>query len=397
LLQTLPESDEHARQELTIQIAKGDLLVRTTGFATEETGRAFGRARELCEHFGNNSQWFSVLDGLRMFHRFRLELRTSSQLEERRVSIAERLNDPARLAVAHGALGSSLLWMGELAPAREHLEHVRSVTGLAQGALPLEPTDYYFLSAGFSFLAWNLAILGFLDQAVKLSLEAVAWAQALSRLPYALTVALLYVSELDQFRRDVPKALEHSAGALGISAEYEFPAMASMASVIHGWARSCRGEVESGIAEIRQGIAGTEATGIRAPTFLLLPLIEAYMNIGRTDEASRLLAETLETVDQTGHRLQEAELYRLKGELLLNKCNEAEAETCFRRAIEVARSQSAKWWELRATMSLARLLAKQGRRHEARSMLAEIYNWFTEGFDTADLKEAKALLDELSA
>jgi predicted ATPase len=121
------------------------------------------------------------------------------------------------------------------------------------------------------------------------------------------------------------------------------------------------------------------------------------MRTGRTEEAGRLLAEALETAHKTSQRLHEAELYRLKGELLeKTPFNEAEAGTCFRRAIEIARAQSAKWWELRATTSLARLLASQGRRDDGRSMLSEIYNWFTEGFDTADLKDAKALLDELN-
>ena len=396
LLQTLPESDKRGRQELAFQIARGDSLFITVGFAAEETGRVFGRARELCEHFGDKTQLFSVLHGLRLFHRFRLELQTSSQLEEQLVSIAEQLNDPVRLAVAHGTLGSSLLWMGELVAARKHLELARGVTGFSEGGAQWEPRDYSTLSAGLSFLAWDLAILGFLDQAMSTREHALAWAHGLSR-PFPLTVALLYVSELDQFGGDVQSAQEHSGGALGIAAEYEFTAMASMAAVIHGWARSCRGDAESGIAEMCRGIEASEATGVRAPTFLVLPLIETYMRIGRAHEASRLLAETLEAVRQTGHRLQEAELYRLKGEFLLSLSrNEDGAEACLRQAIAIARGQSAKWWELRATMSLARRLRDTHRRDEAGAMLAEIYGWFTEGFDTADLKDAKALLDELS-
>jgi predicted ATPase len=191
-------------------------------------------------------------------------------------------------------------------------------------------------------------------------------------------------------------AQDHSASALGIAAEYGFFGVMS-ATVIQGWARSCLGEAEIGIAEMRRGIAGAEAAGMRTPSYLLIPLAEAYVSIGRTDEAGRLLAEALETTDQTDQRMQEAELYRLKGELLLKPpAGETEAESCFRRAIEIAQRQSAKWWELRATTSLARLLAKQGKRDEARAMLAEIYGWFTEGFDTLDLKEAKALVNELN-
>jgi predicted ATPase len=252
------------------------------------------------------------------------------------------------------------------------------------------------IAASLSFFAGDLAILGFLDQATNVSQEVVAWAQGMSR-PLTLLLALVYVSLADQFRGDVQAAEEHSASALGMASEYRFPHFASVATVVEGWARGCRGQAESGIVEMRRGISGLEATGVRTPTFLLVPLAETYVKIGQPEEASRLIAGALETAQQTGQRLHEAELYRLKGELLLKPpCNEPEAETCFQRAIEIARGQSAKWWELRATSGLARLLAKQGRRDEARAMLAEIYNWFTEGFDTADLKDAKALLDELS-
>jgi tetratricopeptide (TPR) repeat protein len=395
LLGSLPEGPERARQELALQIARAESLIETRGWAAPEVGRAGTRARELCARFGDNAQLFYILACLRLFHRYRLELQTSRQLEEQLVSIAEELDDPAKLARAHGALGTSLLWMGELAAAKEHFERVRGPTGSIEGGLLVEAMDYNQMAASLSFLAWDLAILGFFDQAMKSSQQILAWAQGLSR-PSPMALALLFVSLLDQFRGDVQAAQDHSASALGIAAEYGIPSPMSMAAVIQGWTRSCRGEAESGIAEMRRGIADTEATGVRTPTFLLVPLVETYVRIGRTDEASRLLAEVLETAHQTGQRMHEAELYRLKGELLLRApCNEAEAETCFRRAIEIARGQSAKWWELRATMSLAGLLAKQGHRDEARAMLAEIYGWFTEGFDTVDLKDAKALLDKL--
>ena len=396
LLQTLPDTDERARQELPFQLSKGEALYVTAGFAAEEAGRVFSRALELCRRLGDDSQLFSAILGLRLFHRFRLELHTSSQLEEQLVSIAEWQNDPGRLAVAHGALGLSLLWMGEFIAARGHLEQARGLLGSIEAQLRFEPLFHNLMAGALSFLAWDLAILGFLDQAAKASQQALAWAQSLSR-PFALVTALLYLSVLDQTNGDVEAARERSANVLEISAEYGFASMASMAAVIQGWARGCRGEGESAIAEMRRGIAGAEATGVRAPSFLLIPLAETYMRIGRTDEANRLLTETLETAHQTGHRLQEAELYRLKGELLLKTSrDELQAETCFRAAIEIAQRQSARWWELRTTISLARLLAKRGRRDEAHTMLLEIYNCFTEGFDTADLKDAKALLDELT-
>src|ERR1700730_4729223 len=171
------------------------------------------------------------------------------------------------------------------------------------------------------------------------------------------------------------------------------------ATSLRGWANSAQGRSEEWIGQIQEGMAASRATGAELfrPYFLCL-LAEAYMEAGRLDEGLRALTEALAAADENENRNYEPEMHRLKGELLLKRddSNIAEAQGCFERAIEIARKQSAKSLELRATMSLARLLAKQGRRDEARTMLADIYNWFTEGFDTADLKDAKALLDDLS-
>jgi predicted ATPase len=390
LLQSLPESPERYLHELVVQIARGQSLQATQGFAAPETGRTFGRARELCERFGDPAQLFSVLYGLFLFSRWRLELQTARQVAEQLVSTAKELNDPAKLVRAHGTLGASLLWLGELGNAREHLEWAKDTTGPAGD-------DPFQTASSLVLLAWNLAVLGYLDQAMRVRQQVLDWVQGLS-MPFTLATTLQLTCVFDQLRRDDPAALEHSGSLLQIGADYGFPGPTSIATVIHGWARSCHGEVESGIAEMCRGIADNEANGARSPSFLLVPLADTYVRIGRTEEASHLLADTLERAHQTGDRMQEAELYRLKAELAVKASRDgAEAEICFRRAIKIARGQSAKWWELRATTSLARLLASQGQANEARTMLSAIYGWFTEGFDTADLKEAKALLDEWSA
>jgi class 3 adenylate cyclase/predicted ATPase len=395
LVGTLPEGPERSRRELALQTGKGRSLYVTQGWSGPETGRAYQRARELCLRFGDDTQLFSVLWGLRLFHRWRLELQTSREMEEQLVSIAEALNNPVMRANAHGALGSSLLWLGELEAAREHFERVMSQGGWVDNRLLMNASDYEQMAASLSFFAWTLAILGFLDQATRLTDTAIAWAQGQSR-PLVLMLVLMYVSLLDQFRGDVSAALEHGAGLRTIAAEYRHPHMDSIAAIIEGWADAHRGEIENGIAKMRVGIAKAEATGLRAPTFLLTPLVETDIAIGRNDEARRLVGQALEIARRTGQRLHEAELYRSKGELLLKASDETEAETCFQKAIEIARYQSAKWWELRATTALARLFVRQGRHGEARAMLAQIYNWFTEGFDTTDLKEAKTLLAQLS-
>ena len=192
-------------------------------------------------------------------------------------------------------------------------------------------------------------------------------------------------------------ALDQSAAAFAIAAEYRLPRFILHTIVIRGWAQALRGEAESGVLEMRRGIAEYEASGMRAPAFMRVPLAETYLRTGQLEEARSLLTSTLETVRQTDHRMHEAELYRLKGDLFRQSSNSTKAQACFRRAIEIAKAQSAKWWELRATMSLARLLAEQDRRDDAHAVLAKIYSWFTEGFETADLKDAKALLNELSS
>ena len=396
LVGTLPEGSDRFRLERALQTAKGRSLYVSQGWGAPETGRAYQRARELCLRFGDNTQLFSVLWGLRLFHRWRLELRTSREMENQLVSIAEEPNDPAMKLNAHGALGTTLLWIGELVAAREHFEQATNTGGAILNSLRVSTNDYDQMAVSLSLSAWTVALLGFLDRGINLADQALAWAQGQSR-PLTYGLALMYVSLLDQFRGDVPAAQEHSAAARAIAAEYRHLHIDAIAAVIEGWARSCRGEVESGIDEMLYGIAGAKATGLRPPTFLIVPLIEVYIRLGRSEEADRLLADALETAHETNQRLHVAELYRLRGEVLLRPSrNESEAESCFREAIGIARAQSAKWWELRATMSLARLLAEQDRRDEARAMLADIYNWFTEGFDTADLKEAKALLEELN-
>jgi predicted ATPase len=184
-----------------------------------------------------------------------------------------------------------------------------------------------------------------------------------------------------------------------ISTEHGFIFWLAEANILHGWAMAEQGRNEEAIAHIQEGLAAFRAAGAEAerPQNLSL-LAHACMKTGRLDDGLSALTEALAVADEREARVYEAEAHRLKGELLLkqNNSNAAEAQSCFQRAIEIARKQSAKSWELRATMSFARLLDKEGKRDEARAMLADIYGWFTEGFDTADLKDAKALLDQLT-
>jgi predicted ATPase len=214
-----------------------------------------------------------------------------------------------------------------------------------------------------------------------------------------LAFAQFFFCFLRQFRREARAAQEIAERVIALSAERGFTHWLTSATSLRGWAMAEQGLHEEGIVEMQEGLAAIRVTGsvLGWPDFLCL-LAEVCRETGRFDDGLSAVAEALPFADEHEDRVAEAETHRLKGELLLkqNNSNAAEPQSCFEQAIEIARHQSAKSWELRATTSLARLLAKRGRRDEARAMLAEIYGWFTEGFDTADLKDAKALLDELS-
>jgi len=217
--------------------------------------------------------------------------------------------------------------------------------------------------------------------------------------PFSLSVAFSWVAVLHQFRREVHVAQEYAETAINIATEQGFPFWMAVGSLLRGWALVQQGQAQAGIEQMHQGLSAYRATGVeQARPYWLALLAEVYGIQGESEEGLTVLTEALTHVDTTGERWYESEIYRLKGELLLqqNSDNQAEAESCFHHAISIAQSQQAKSWELRAATSLARLWCQQGKRQEAHDLLAQVYNWFTEGFDTADLQEAKALLDALA-
>jgi predicted ATPase len=395
LLQKLPDSPEYIQRELPLQLALGPALIAVKGWAAPETERAYTRARGLCERLGDPPALFPTLAGLWVVYLVRGELRTAYELAERLLWRAQGAHDPALLASAHRYLGITTYCMGELLPAREHLE------------IPFSPYDperdgapTFGLDAGLiclSFGAWTLWQLGYPDQALKRGNEALALAQRLSH-PFSLAFARIWVGVVHQYRLEARAAQKTAEDAIALCAEHGFSEYSAWATCLRGWAIAELGSHE-GLAQVQEGLAAYRATGAELwRPYFLCPLAEACRETGRLEDGLSALTEALATVDEHKNRIFEPEMHRLKGELLLrqNNSNIAEAQSCFEQAIEVARKQSAKSLELRATNSLARLLAKRDRRDEARTMLAGIYGWFTEGYDTADLKDAKALLDELA-
>jgi predicted ATPase len=246
--------------------------------------------------------------------------------------------------------------------------------------------------------------LGYHDQALKLSQEVLALAQKLSH-PYRLATASLFVTWLHALRREAQATLEMAEITINLSAEQGFPLWLASGTILRGWALAEQGQTAEGMAQIRQGLSDWRATGAEVClSYLLALLAETYGKVGQVEDGLAVLAEALTTLEQTGERFWEAELYLLKGKLLLQAEAKAEAlrqaqdeaEKCFWQAIDITRRQEARSLELRAVVSLSRLWQSQGKQVEAKQMLAEIYGWFTEGFETADLQEARTLLEELS-
>jgi adenylate cyclase len=252
-------------------------------------------------------------------------------------------------------------------------------------------------TVSLSYQAMNLWILGYPSQALQRSFEALDLHQKVSH-AYSLAFALSIVSRVHQFRREEHLVQERIEASLALCAEHGFKHFWAQGQILRGWGLTMQRQVEEGIAQMEEGLAAYRATGgvLTMPYWLTL-LAGAYGTKGRSTVALEQLGEALTMVDKTGERWCEPEIYRLKGVLLLQQSsdNQAGAEHCFRHAISIAQSQQAKSWELRAAISLAKLCQQQGKRQEAHDLLAPVYHWFTEGFDTADLKDARALLGEL--
>jgi predicted ATPase len=288
--------------------------------------------------------------------------------------------------------------MGKFLPAREYLESAITLYDPERNRPLIYSYGYDAGVASLSYAAWTLWLLGYSDQALKRSYEALALAQRLSH-PLNLAHAELFVGVLRQYRREVRAAQENAESVIAHTAEHRLTDYWAWATGLRGWAMAQQGRSEEGIAQLREGLAGFSTTEALLRPYFLCLLAEASTETGRFDDGLNSLTEALAVSDEHDLRFYEAETHRLKGELLLKQddSNAAEAQSCFERAIEISRIQSAKSLELRATMSLARLVRSTARRDEARAMLAEIYGWFTEGFDTPALNEAKTLLDELSS
>jgi class 3 adenylate cyclase/predicted ATPase len=398
LLQTLPETPERAQQELPLHIALGVSLLTTKGVAAPEVGQTYSRARQLCERLEDPHQLFPVLRGLWNYYNVRAEYQTAQALAEQLLPLAQQVQDTPMLVAAHRALGATLFHLGAVASAHTHLTQGMALHAPQQHRSSVSQHGEDSGVICYTYAAWALWYLGYPDQGLARSDEALTLAQQ-SVHPFSLGFALCWAAAFHQYRREVHCTQERAEAAISLATDQGFPYFMAIGSLLRGWALAQQaGQAREGIEQITQGLMTYRATGAELwrPYGLVL-LAEVHGTIREPEAGLTVLVEALTLAETTGARWYVSELYRLKGELLLqlSSDNQAEAEASFQHAIRIAQSQQAKSWELRAAISLARLWQSQGKRQEAHDLLAPVYGWFTEGFDTADLQDAKALLDAL--
>ena len=397
LLKGMAETPQLLRQELAIQLALGPALMVTRGFAAPEAADIYARARQLCEQLDDTQQLFPVLVGLWRSAHVQAQLQMARALGEQLLSLAKAQGDSALFVEAHGPLGQTLCMQGEPILAREHLNQVVTLYEPHRHSALVFHVGYDPGVYARAMEGWVLWLLGYPEQALQRSQDALRLAREQSH-PFTLSITLATVALLQQMRRDGEAPLEHMQASMVLATEHGFPYLRTVGTVLQGWALTRGGQVAEGMVQMRQGLAELRAMGAEVlRPYLLALLAEVCGRSGQIEAGLGVLEEALVTAENHTEGFNEADLHRLKGDLLLRQCGAAgfEAEACFQRALDIARHQQAKSLELRAATSLARLWQRQGKHDDARQLLAEVYGWFTEGFDTADLQEAKALLDAL--
>ncbi len=396
LLEALPEGRGRLRRELDLRVTLGTALMAVKGYGAGEVEANYLRAQEVGEQLGETTQLFPMLNGLRRVHLLRGELSEAHVLAQRCLTIAETAAAPDLLVQSHCGLGVVLCFMGNFALARTHAElgttvydsrhHHSHVLGSAD--------DPGVGCAAYAALA--LWYLGYPDQALQRIQMAVDLARRQAH-PFSVAYALVGAAWLHQYRREIEATEAQAEAAMAVSREHGFPLRAAQAGIMAGWALAARGKPSDGIDQIRRGLIAFEATGATANrTYYLALLAEAYGDAGQPDEGLRLLAIALSAAENSGERWWEAELHRLRGELVLRAGTRQAVRTAEEhlwRGLDVARGQQARSLELRAAISLSRLWRRKGKRRQAEHLLGPIYDSFTEGLHTPDLREARTLLD----
>jgi predicted ATPase/class 3 adenylate cyclase len=396
LLEKLPPSQWQADRELDLQIALGAPLIATKGFAAPEVEVAYSRAEHLARHLCDKKRLATALRGLCYLHHVRARFQLTDEFSMELVELAERSDDLLQIAEAHNARAFNLYHMGRHLPTWDHLQKSREAIerGSLANAFSLGVNIEIFRQAYSSHCLWHL---GYPDRALETAEGAIGLAQRLAH-PFSTVLSLAYAAMLNQFCRQPHQLRERAEAALEACIEHGFTYYRAWATILLGWAGAEEGSLDEGIRRVREGIRDLNATGaeLRLPYYLGIEA-DLCRRRGQFDKASAVLAEALVAAEHNGECWDDPNLQLLKGQLDLAATagEPAEAVSWFYRAIDTARSQQAKSLELRAATSLATMWAQQGKRREARDLLAPVYEWFTEGFDTPDLIEANAQLDKL--
>ncbi len=413
MLKILPDTPERVQQELLFLISQIGPLTGTKGWGAPELEPISTQVRKLCEQVGETPQIFPALLAMQAFYLARGEPRTACELGMQCLRIAERSQNPDLLLGAHGILAWNLLFLGEFVPARFHAEQSIALYNPQRHRALAYLYGQDFGAASLSCLAYILWHLGYQDQALSRVTQARLLAQELTH-PYSLAMTLFHSGKVSRLRRESHFARDYGEACMVLSGEQGFPQFLVLSSLEKSWALSEQGRGHDLIPQMHQFLTDLRATGMKGMISSYIAfLAEVCRKEGRVEEGLTVLAEALVLVNETGEGWDSPELYRLKGQFTLaqeSKEQEAEnpdpqspildpqseAEACFLKALEVAQKQQAKSWELRSATSLARLWQQQGKKTEAHKLLSDVYNWFTEGFDTTDLQEAKVLVAELN-
>ena len=395
LLDGLPEGPSRQQQELDLHITLGAAQVATRGYAAPEVDETYARARLLCEQLSWPPQFVAVLYGqfvLRLCQRSDLAL--AVQVAEDLCRLAEARNDEAVRLMGYLCRGLAHLWRGDFVVARNDFEQCLPQDIRAHRTFFATLTAEDTHVAVTTNLSCALSYLGYLDKAHALDAEALGEADQLG-LAFTRAYAL-GLNFCNWTAQTIDGTLQRAERVIALSVEHGFPMFQLLAMMVRGWCLAALGRPEEGIAQLQQSLAMWRSSGAEVGVpFMLTLLADAYGKAGQPEEGLKQLSEASRSMEVRDERVYETEMHRIRGELLISIRDFAAAEHSFGEALAVARGQSAKLFELRAAASLARLWRDQGRPQQARELLAPVYEWFTEGFDTLDLKEAKALLDEL--
>jgi DNA-binding winged helix-turn-helix (wHTH) protein/predicted ATPase len=394
LLRALPDSPERIQQELALQIMLGAALTATQGYGAAEVARPYERARELCAQVGDTVRLLPVLLGIGRFHLSRGELQIARDVSTRLLSIADTTHDAAVGLAAHNAVGIMAFYAGEFEAALAHVEQSSRLYDPGQHSPNRSATFRAGQDPGVwcaVYAAWTLQLLGHPARAAARMREALALARSLDH-PFSVVYACHFAASFHLYRRERDAVQELEDESLAYATEHGFRLFPLMGAIHHGWVLSEQARGENALAQMREGLAALRAIGIefRRPGFLAL-VAEVCEKVNQPGEGLSAVAEALAAAEHTGQRYWDAELHRLKGMLT----RQSDAEACFLEAIRIAQRQRAKSLELRAATSLSRLWATKGKASEAHALLSAIYAEFTEGFDTADLSDAKSLLEQL--